>query len=54
MKEEFEAFREENEEWVEDYALFMSLKKHFDMKSWLDWPDEKARKRDEDALKSYR
>ena len=54
MKEEFEDFREENEEWVEDYALFMSLKKHFDMKSWLDWPDEKTRKRDEDALKSYR
>ena len=54
LKEEFEAFRKENEEWVEDYALFMSLKKHFDMKSWLDWSDEKARKRDEDALKSYR
>ena len=54
MKEEFEAFREENEEWVEDYALFMSLKKHFDMKSWLDWSDEKARKRDEETLKSYR
>ena len=54
LKEEFEAFRKENEEWVEDYALFMSLKKHFDMKSWLDWSDEKARKRDEETLKSYR
>ena len=53
LKGEFEAFRLENREWVEDYALFMSLKKHFDMKSWLDWPDEKARKRDREALRSY-
>lgn len=27
-------FLEENKDWVEDYALFMALKKHFDGKPW--------------------
>ena len=37
---EFERFCEENEHWLDDYALFMSLKSHFNGAVWSDWPDE--------------
>ncbi|MBR5755220.1 MAG: 4-alpha-glucanotransferase [Erysipelotrichaceae bacterium] len=42
-----------NNPWVEDYALFMSLKENFGMVSWLEWPDD-IRLRKEDAVKKYR
>lgn len=32
------SFREAQAHWLEDYALFMALKDHFDGKCWLDWP----------------
>lgn len=50
---EVEIFRLENGYWLEDYALFMALKKHFDMKSWLEWPDEKIRRREKDSIFYY-
>ena len=34
-KEKVHAFEEENKEWLPDYTLFMAIKKHFDMKSWM-------------------
>ncbi len=48
------AFREANRAWLEDYALFMALKRRFGMKSWQEWPDEDARMRDAAALERYR
>lgn len=36
--EAVEAFRRENAYWLEDYALFMALKKHHDNKDFHDWP----------------
>lgn len=36
------AFREKNAEWLDDFALFWALKKHFGGAPWFDWP-EKAR-----------
>jgi len=39
--------------WLSDYALFMSLKEHFGMKCWLDWPDEEIRLRHPEALARY-
>lgn len=33
-------FKKENCFWLEDYALYMVLKKKFDYKSWEDWPIE--------------
>lgn len=48
------AFIAENATWLPDYALFMALKKHFQMASWLDWPDKNARLRKEDTLNEYR
>ena len=49
---EFAAFRAENP-WVEDYGLFMALKRKFGMLPWNQWP-EKAASRDEAALARYR
>lgn len=52
-KEEFDKFAEENSSWLHDYALFMAIKKHFDMVSWIQWPDEDIRLRKEKAIKKY-
>ena len=53
-KEKVEAFVRENEAWLPDYALFMALKKHFGMKSWIEWTDEDVRLRKPAALEKYR
>ena len=42
LSEEVTAFRQENK-WVENYALYMALKAHFDMRPWTEWPDEDIR-----------
>ena len=36
---DFLTFREENRDWVEDYALYMSLKEKNDNRSWFEWPE---------------
>ncbi len=43
-----------NAYWLDDYALFCALKKHFGGKSWLEWSDENARMRDAQTLAKYR
>lgn len=45
----FNAFLEENENWISNYALFMTIKYENDGKSWLEWSDD-LRKRDPHAL----
>ncbi len=47
-------FEKENAHWLPDYALFMALKNHFGMRSWLEWEDESVRLRKPDALAKYR
>ena len=39
----YEAFLEENRDWLEDYAIFMALKEEMGGKVWLDWPGELKR-----------
>lgn len=39
-KEEFEIFKINNQYWLLDYALFMSIKENFNNISWLEWPKE--------------
>ena len=50
---EFYLFINMNRDWVEDYALFMALKKHFNYKPWTEWPEGLKLHREED-LKPYR
>lgn len=33
-------FADENREWLEDYALYMALKRHFAMLPWTQWPED--------------
>ena len=47
-----DAFRKENP-WLPNYALYMAVKSHFGMKSWLEWPDEAIRVREPEAVARY-
>jgi 4-alpha-glucanotransferase len=49
----FEAFREREAEWLDDYALFMALKAEFDGQLWTEWPHD-VKTRDPDTLAEYR
>ena len=53
LSAEIESFRRKNAGWVDNYALFMSLKVHFGMVSWIEWP-ENVRLRKPDVLDYYR
>ena len=47
-----EQFSRENH-WVRDYALFMALKVHFGMKSWLEWEDRDIARHQAQAVARY-
>ncbi|MBQ0072205.1 MAG: 4-alpha-glucanotransferase [Spirochaetales bacterium] len=52
-QEELVEFQKDNS-WLSDYALYMALKAHFGMKWWQECDDEKAKRRDPEALEKYR
>ena len=52
-KDELQQFREENNEWIEDYALYMALKVKNNLKSWQLW-DKDIKLRKKDALNKAR
>jgi len=45
-------FCNSEEYWLDDYSLFMALKKYFNNKSWIDW-DENIRNRNKEAIIFY-
>ncbi|WP_123539381.1 4-alpha-glucanotransferase [Halosimplex salinum] len=49
----FEAFRERESNWLDDYALFAALKAAHDGAPWTDWPTDLA-SRDPEALAEAR
>ena len=51
--ESFLAFKE-NTHWLEEYCLFMALKQHFEMVSWLEWQDCGARRHDAGRISYYK
>lgn len=51
-REELQSFRAENE-WLEEYALYMAVKTHFGMISWTQWPEEGIRLHRPEAVKQY-
>ncbi len=53
LKAEFDAFVEENADWLEDYSLYMALKKNYGGLSWIEWPEE-VRLRKKTALEEAR
>lgn len=46
-------FERQNEYWLTDYALYMSLKHHFDQLPWWSYPDEGLRLHQESALSHW-
>jgi len=50
---EYEKFCEENSSWLEDFTLFVALKKHFNGRIWSRWPQE-IRDRKPDYLQNLR
>lgn len=51
--QEFQDFRKENEDWLGDFALFMSLKVDNLNKKWQEWPED-FKNRQPVALANYR
>lgn len=49
---EFQTFCKENEEWLDDYALYMELKQANGGKSWSEWADP-YRLRNAEALEAF-
>lgn len=46
-------YREKHSSWIDDYALFVALKKEYENKPWYEWPTE-ARHRDDSVLDEVR
>ncbi len=44
LRRSFEAFCEENADWLDDFALFSALKDRFGGASWQEWPDAYKRR----------
>jgi len=40
--------------WLDDYALYMALRRHFDDLPWFNWTDEKLRNYDRATIKKMR
>ena len=50
---DYAEFCTSNAYWLDDYALFCAVKKHFNGKSWLEWDDEDIRMRTPSAMRHY-
>lgn len=50
LRNEFETFCEGKTAWLDDYALYRSIKAQQGQKTWFEWPDE-LKFRDEQALR---
>jgi len=48
LKKDVEAFRQENADWLEDFALFTALKKHYDNLPWWQWETKHAKRNAKD------
>ena len=52
--EDVQALCQENEQWLDNYALYMACKKHFGMKAWSEWEDKDIRMHRPEAVEKYR
>jgi 4-alpha-glucanotransferase len=50
---EFTRFCSEHAQWLDDYTLFISIKRHFNNVDWSNWPME-LRDRSEDEIQEWR
>ena len=52
-RDDYAAFKLKESDWLDDYSLFMAIKRREDGKSWTDWP-EPLRMRKEEAILAIR
>lgn len=52
-KEKLSSFSIHNQEWLDDYSLFMALKEHFGGKPWSEW-DQDIKLREHKAICDYK
>lgn len=52
LPDDYDEFCEEHSDWLQDYALFMTLLAEFNNAELYEWPDE-YKYRDKDALEEY-
>ncbi len=53
VNDDYQKFINNNYNWADDYALFMTIKKIFNGRSWLEWPSEYQR-RDNETLEKVK
>lgn len=53
LYKQFDNFVRDNADWLDDYALFMALKVHFNNVSWSEWDDD-IRFRKQEAMNRYK
>ena len=53
-KKSFKAWCTKNKTWLDNYALYMSVKGSFDNKAWTEWEDESIRLRTDEGVKAYK
>lgn len=53
LYKKYDNFIKGNKEWLDDYSLFMSLKTHFQYKSWAEW-DTDIKFRTKDGIDKYK
>lgn len=51
-QDDFELFCGKQRDWLDDFALYVILKEHFEGKPWYQWP-ENFRMRDTDSLRQF-
>jgi 4-alpha-glucanotransferase len=52
LARQFRTFREENDHWLKDFALFMALKQAHELRPWVEWP-EALRDRQPQAMTAF-
>ncbi len=52
-QQEYWDFMRDEDRWLTDYALYMAVKKLFDDKPWIDWPDHLIKYRNPDTINHY-
>ena len=50
---DYHRFTKKNRDWLDDYALFMAVKAHFDQRAWYQWPDEGIRMHKKKSVERY-
>ncbi|MDP3387936.1 MAG: 4-alpha-glucanotransferase [Eubacteriales bacterium] len=52
LKEKLQSFYWEQEDWIREFALFMSIKAHYKNQSWTKW-DEKFKQYDSEEVRQF-